>query len=493
MKLSRSSALICAPALLSLAVQAQVRFEHVRTVDLSSIVVPGNPSFIGTSAANCAWNGSELLIAGWNAGMATTVGIVRVSDVLGTPLIGAPFGVETVISGMGYTGLDLHGNLLAAPLDTGATAPNGLSLWDTSGNLLWSFSARCTSGAAFDPDFQGSWGADSGVGWVSFAGGRRALNDLATGAETWSLATGMIINSSSGTTWRDLDFDEETGDAYLRKSNAVTRAVRTGGNSCVASVIVTPISSTQPRTNIEVLNADGGKYLIFNDRFTNATGQSFFTVTKVTDTNGAAVPADWGSFAPPTSNAAYDYGWDSASDTLVVLDITNTQAYVFQLLRDAQDGSFCFGDGIDTGHATPCPCGNLGGPGRGCANSINPLGAELFASGTAAADEVRLHGSGMPASSTCVYLQGTALSDAVFGDGVRCTGGQLVRLSTKLNLSGTSSFPQAGVDTLTLSQRGGVTVGSGVLRYYQTYYRDPSPGFCPSATFNVTNGWKQVW
>ena len=31
------------------------------------------------------------------------------------------------------------------------------------------------------------------------------------------------------------------------------------------------------------------------------------------------------------------------------------------------------------------------------------------------------------------------------------------------------------------------------VRYYQTYYRDPSPGFCPSGTFNVSNGAKIIW
>ncbi len=475
------------------AASAQVRFEHLATVDLSALIVPGNPQFIGTMAANCAWNGSELLIAGWNAGMATTVGIVRITDVFTTPVVGTPFGVETVISGMGYTGLDLNGSLLAAPLDTGATAANGLSVWDTVGNVHWTFSARCTSGAAFDPDYLGSWGPDSGVGWVSFAGGRRALNDLAGGAEIWSLATGMIINSSSGTTWRDIDFDEATGDVYLRKNNDVTRAVRTSGNSCTASVIVNQIDSTLPRSNVSVLETDGGTYLIENDRISNATGQVFSMVNKVFDTSGTPVATNWGSFAPATSNGTYDFGFDSGTDTLAVLDVLNARVYLFQVLADPQDGSFCFGDGLDTGHATACPCANLGAPGRGCASSTNPGGARLFATGTAAADDVVLRASGMGANVTCIYLQGTVLADAVFGDGVRCTGGSLVRLATKVNSGGASAFPESGVDTQTLAQRGGVTIGSGALRFYQTYYRDPAPGFCPSATFNVTNGWKQVW
>jgi hypothetical protein len=123
---------------------------------------------------------------------------------------------------------------------------------------------------------------------------------------------------------------------------------------------------------------------------------------------------------------------------------------------------------------------------------VNPAGANLAASGFPPTDDVVLHGSGMPATVACVYLQGTLLDDVVFGDGVRCTGGTLLRLRTKVNAGGASSFPDS-TDTITLSARGGVSVGSGVRRYYQTYYRNAAPLFCPPETFNVTNGWKIDW
>jgi hypothetical protein len=148
---------------------------------------------------------------------------------------------------------------------------------------------------------------------------------------------------------------------------------------------------------------------------------------------------------------------------------------------------FCAGDGTLTDHTTGCPCGNDGAAGRGCAHSADAAGAGLSASGATALDSVVLHGSGMPATVACIYLQGDALDDAVFGDGVRCTGGTLLRLRTKVNVGGASSFPDA-TDTVTLSTRGGVVPGSGVRRYYQTYYRNSAPLFCPPATFNVTNG-----
>ena len=154
--------------------------------------------------------------------------------------------------------------------------------------------------------------------------------------------------------------------------------------------------------------------------------------------------------------------------------------------------SFCAGDGVATDHTTPCPCANNGALGNGCANSANPNGANLTTTGTTLGDNVVLQGSGMPATVACIYLQGSALDDTVFGDGVRCTGGTLLRLRTKVNSGGASSFPDS-VETITLSQRGGVTVGSGVRRYYQTYYRNSSGLWCPPETFNVTNGWVIDW
>ena len=39
--------------------------------------------------------------------------------------------------------------------------------------------------------------------------------------------------------------------------------------------------------------------------------------------------------------------------------------------------------------------------------------------------------------------------------------------------------------------RGGVVPGS--TYYYQTYYRNPNAAWCPSATFNISNGLAIAW
>ncbi len=115
----------------------------------------------------------------------------------------------------------------------------------------------------------------------------------------------------------------------------------------------------------------------------------------------------------------------------------------------------------------------------------------MTATGHHALDNVRLFGSGMPFAVTAIYLQGDALGDFTFGDGVSCAGGALIRLRARTNFAGASSFPDS-TDTITLSQRGGVTPGSGLTRFYHAYYRNAAT-FCMPATFNVTNGWRVVW
>ena len=153
--------------------------------------------------------------------------------------------------------------------------------------------------------------------------------------------------------------------------------------------------------------------------------------------------------------------------------------------------AFCAGDGS---LATPCPCGNTGGAGHGCANSANAAGALLAWSGAPSPDTLVLLGSGMPAAVSCIYLQGdqSAPAGVVFGDGVRCASGSLVRLRTKNNVAGASRFPDSA-DAVTVSQRGGVVPGNGAVRFYPTCYRNAASAFRPPETFDVTNGLVVAW
>ena len=146
---------------------------------------------------------------------------------------------------------------------------------------------------------------------------------------------------------------------------------------------------------------------------------------------------------------------------------------------------YCFGDG--TGTACPCTAGTAG---NGCPNSVNANGANLAASGNASvsADTLVLHGSGMP-NSSCLYFQGTTQIAVVFGDGLRCAGGSIIRLGTKANSAGASQYPDAG--DLSVSMRGLVPAAGG-SRTYQCWYRNAA-AYCTAATFNLSNGLLVGW
>jgi len=150
---------------------------------------------------------------------------------------------------------------------------------------------------------------------------------------------------------------------------------------------------------------------------------------------------------------------------------------------------FCFGDGS----GAACPCANNGAAGNGCANSLNPNGAHLTASGTASIsnDTLVVQGSGMP-DSTVLYFQGTVQQSVgngiAFGDGKRCAGGTVTRLGTKTNVSGASSYP--GLGDLSMSVRGGISMPA--TRTYQAWYRNAAT-FCTASTFNLSNGIELSW
>jgi len=158
--------------------------------------------------------------------------------------------------------------------------------------------------------------------------------------------------------------------------------------------------------------------------------------------------------------------------------------------------AFCFGSGIDTSHTTACPCGNAGASTNGCAHSFSALGANLTATGRTSVDNVVLRGTNVPSTSFSLFLQHDATGDQLFHDGVLCASGTLIRLRGRAAAAGAINFPDTAFaqdQTITLSQRGLVTIGSGARRFYSVWYRNASTSFCPPATANVSNGFQIVW
>jgi hypothetical protein len=91
-----------------------------------------------------------------------------------------------------------------------------------------------------------------------------------------------------------------------------------------------------------------------------------------------------------------------------------------------------------------------------------------------------------------LFFQGTASlqagSGVVFGDGLLCARGSIIRLGVKLNSGGASQYP-LGPDAL-ISVRGMNSPGN--VRSYQVWYRNSVP-FCQQETFNLTNALEVTW
>jgi hypothetical protein len=114
-------------------------------------------------------------------------------------------------------------------------------------------------------------------------------------------------------------------------------------------------------------------------------------------------------------------------------------------------------------------------------------------------DSVVLTSAGERPTSLSIFLQGTAILPAPvwWGDGIRCVGGILKRIAARNAVGGVVTYPLDG--DLSISARSAVLgnpIVPGSSRYYQTYYRDPVPSFCPTppgSTFNASSGQIIQW
>ena len=151
---------------------------------------------------------------------------------------------------------------------------------------------------------------------------------------------------------------------------------------------------------------------------------------------------------------------------------------------------YCHGD---PGAGTTCPCGNDNDgtvPGSGCANGIHAQGARLTGSGIASVsnDTLVLTAVRLDPNNTGLYFQAdNDLSPGlIWGDGLRCAGGNLVRLEVAFAGEDSTSSTSVGI-----SAKAG-NVQPGDTKYYQCWYRNPLISPCGS-DFNATNGYAISW
>jgi len=77
----------------------------------------------------------------------------------------------------------------------------------------------------------------------------------------------------------------------------------------------------------------------------------------------------------------------------------------------------------------------------------------------------------------------------VFGDGLRCVGGSVVRIGTKQNSGGASQYPEPGDPLLSTVI---ILPSTGASLFYQVWYRNAA-AYCTASTFNLTNGVHAIW
>jgi len=216
----------------------------------------------------------------------------------------------------------------------------------------------------------------------------------------------------------------------------------------------------------------------------------------IVSVNSVGGLADGPCWAPSISDDGRYVGFASSATNLVTGD-TNGRDDIFLHDRGGPPPiAFCFGDGS----AGACPCGNNGPPGTGCQNSSGTGGAVLTAVGlpSVSADTLVFTSTGELFSSSTILLQGSAsIAPANFGDGLRCVGGSLKRLYAVAAFGGLATAPAPGDPPVSArSAVLGDVLTMGATRYYQAYYRDPAPLFCPSPAgngWNVSSGLSLSW
>jgi len=142
---------------------------------------------------------------------------------------------------------------------------------------------------------------------------------------------------------------------------------------------------------------------------------------------------------------------------------------------------FCAGDGT----AAPCPCGNLGPSDHGCANG-DGTGAHLRGSGSSSVQSADLvfTATSLPQDQPALLYTGVnriqSGQGVAFGDGLRCTGGAVVRLGVQFTdtLGGASWGPLFSNAPWT----------AGTTRHFQAWYRNNPVSACGSG-FNFSNGY----
>jgi len=246
-------------------------------------------------------------------------------------------------------------------------------------------------------------------------------------------------------------------------------------------------------SNLVPGDTNGGPFNLEFDVFVH---DSLLRTTTRLSVNDLGVQADAGSsFHPCIAANAGRVAYYSDATNIVAGD-ANAARDLFVIGCGTSPGPepICSGDGS----GTACPCANVSAPGRGCENSFGTGGARMEGYGTSAVsnDTLWFQVYGLPPTASALLFQGTEAQSgglgAVFGDGLRCAGGAVLRLGARFASGGYVASGHAVPGDPPISVSGMVTPGTVSVRVYQYWYRNVA-SFCTPSGFNLSNAVRVVW
>jgi len=328
-----------------------------------------------------------------------------------------------------------------------------------------------------------------GSSLYSIDGYNDASSDRTFRIDPGSGAGAVVGNTGFNWNFRSVEVHPTTGTFYASRDNELYTIDPVSG----AATSVGPISgATLDQATALAIDAFGNAYM------TDIGNRGLFALDlatgNLTHLGDLVTPPAFQDLAFDSTGTLWGVGF--VTGNLYTIDIAavtatlqhTTGAFAGIAFERGETGtSFCSGDGS----GATCPCGNPGAAGHGCANGSFPAGALLAASGSAsvANDTVVFHAESSVPGQPGLFFQGdNAIMGGAgipFGDGLRCVGGNVIRLEIVTADGGgqaTSTVPVAATGH----------VAPGDVKRYQWWYRDPAGSPC-GAGFNLSNGLEIIW
>ena len=309
-------------------------------------------------------------------------------------------------------------------------------------------------------------GGGGGALWIGTGGNTQLRNCTVVGNfSTVNVAAGLRVSGANPSIANCIFWDNvgpggaQASANQVTGTTAVTYSIVEGGLSGTGNISLTPQFTDLANGDLSLAGSSVGL-----DAGSNSMVPAGILLDKAHNPRFADAPVS-----------------DAGSGTAPIVDIGAYEFTPVQIL------AFCSGDGS----GTPCPCSNVGGSGEGCANTTGS-GAVLSGVGSvsvSAADLV-LRASQLTQGPGLFFQGNNAVNSGngnIFGDGLRCAGGGVIRLEVRFANAGNNYTADS---TLPVAAAGGASAGQ--TKRYQYWYRDSGTSPCASL-FNLSNGVEVTW